>query len=155
MIERWRRAGMPLDREVRHPFTDWSQTIGGILKANNFADFLANYRQGTTVNDPARRALGLMGVEHPDQWLRNDEWVAIAAEEGVLFELLPRADHASKKSRERGMGVVLSRHLDETFEFSREENRLVLRLERTRNRSGNGEPATRYRFTTVNDVAST
>jgi hypothetical protein len=90
-----------------------------------------------------------MGFEHPDQWLRNEEWVAVAVEEGVLSELLPSTDRASQKSRERGMGVVLSRHRDETFELVVDDKRVVVRLEKTRNRGGEGDPATRYRFATV------
>ena len=43
MIERWNLAGQPLDNEVRHPFSAWAKTVGGILKFNRFRDFLANY----------------------------------------------------------------------------------------------------------------
>ena len=36
MIERWKEAGRPFDTSVRHPFSEWAATVGGILKVNGF-----------------------------------------------------------------------------------------------------------------------
>ena len=60
MIERWKEKGRPLDQTIRHPFTDWARTVGGILMVNGFADFLANYSQRRTADDPLRRGLGIL-----------------------------------------------------------------------------------------------
>ena len=43
MVERWKEAGTPLDNAVKHPFSVWAKTVGGILKVSGFAGFLANY----------------------------------------------------------------------------------------------------------------
>ena len=61
MIERWKEAGRPLDQTIRHPFTDWARTVGGILMVNGFADFLANYSRRRTADDPLRRGWGYWG----------------------------------------------------------------------------------------------
>jgi hypothetical protein len=61
-IERWKAAGCPLDHDVRHPFSDWARTIGGILRVNGFVDFLTNYGMRRTADDPVRLGLGLLGA---------------------------------------------------------------------------------------------
>ncbi len=61
MVERWKRAGRPLDREARHPFGEWAGTVGGILLASGFRGFLGNYALRRTADDPLRRGLGLLG----------------------------------------------------------------------------------------------
>ena len=33
MVDRWKKAGKPLDEAVRHPFTPWAKTVGGILRS--------------------------------------------------------------------------------------------------------------------------
>ena len=43
MIGMWKEKEMPLDNKVRHPFSEWARTIGGILKASGFEHFLANF----------------------------------------------------------------------------------------------------------------
>ena len=54
MIERWKAEGMPLDHSVRHPFSEWAATIGGILKANGIKFFLGNYGKRRVADDPIR-----------------------------------------------------------------------------------------------------
>ena len=115
MIERWRRAGGPLDERVRHPFKAWARTVGGILSANGFTDFLANYGTRKAADDPLRRGLGLVGAFRPDEWLSAGEWAEVAASLGLVKVVVPEADRDSGKGRERGMGVVLSAHRGEVF----------------------------------------
>src|SRR5262249_2776973 len=62
MLEKWVRAGRPLDMEVKHPFIAWGKVVGGILQVNGYADFLGNYRVRRTADDPVRKGLGLMGA---------------------------------------------------------------------------------------------
>jgi hypothetical protein len=43
MIDRWLKAGKPLDESVAHyPMGPWAKVIGGILLVNGFKDFLGN-----------------------------------------------------------------------------------------------------------------
>ena len=64
-----------------------ARAIGGILRVNGFRDFLRNYGQRKTADDPVRRGLGLLGswchvtpAEHEhgsDKWHRAAEWVKV------------------------------------------------------------------------------
>ncbi|MHB1426875.1 MAG: hypothetical protein ACYC3I_27275 [Gemmataceae bacterium] len=147
MIERWKEAGQPLDDDVRHPFTDWARTIGGILRVNGFQDFLGNYSQHKTVDDPLRRGLGLLGAARPGEWLRPEAWANLAVKIGVTKLVIPVQDRDTDRGRERGIGVVLSAHEDETFAVATDEVVLNLKLEKKRKRfEKGGEPSTRYRF---------
>lgn len=149
MIGRWKDAGMPLDRDARHPFSAWAQTVGGILRVSGFSDFLGNYNSRRSEEDAVRRGLGILGAARPDAWLRAGEWVDHVIDEGLARDLIPPGSRDSDKARERGIGIVLSNHRDETFDVTTDAESLVLRLDKTRNRQGEREPATRYRFTVV------
>jgi hypothetical protein len=146
MVERWKSLGRPPDNDARHPFSDWARTVGGILKANGYSDFLGNCSVRRTVDDPVRKALGLLGAARPDEWLRAHTWAQLAVDIGVARAVIPQHDRDTEKGRERGMGVVLSAHADETFDVSTDDYNLTLRLERARRRFDGGEPGTRYRF---------
>jgi hypothetical protein len=146
MIERWKNAGRPMDMNVKHPFTEWARTIGGILTVNGYEDFLGNYAQRRTADDPVRRALGLLGVECPDQWLRVSEWVNKAVFLDLVKILIAPNDRDTDASRERGIGVVLTDHVDETFVVETDDMTVTLRLEKKRARFGAAEPSVRYRF---------
>ncbi len=152
MVVRWKQAGKPLDETVRHPFTPWAKTIGGILQVNGFADFLANYHHRKTVDDPLRQGLATLGATKPDEWLRPEEWATVVDMEGLVKALIPTGDKDSKAGRVRGIGVVLSHHQDETFDAETETHKLRLKLEKQRRRWG-GQPQTRYRFALLNKEA--
>jgi hypothetical protein len=149
MVERWKAAGRPLDERVCHPFTDWARTVGGILLANGFTDFLGNYRARKSADDPVRRGLGLLGTARPDVWLRPDDWARLAVTLGLVKAVIPDGECDTDKSRERGVGVVLSAHRDETFVAETDDAVVSLVLEKKRARFGAGEATTRYRFATL------
>src|SRR5262249_15017973 len=115
MVVRWKAAGMPRDMKARHPFTEWAQVIGGSLMVNCFRDFLGNHAGRRTVEEPVRKALGLMGAFHPGEWLTATGWLPVVAHLGLVGALIPAADRESAESRARGLGVVLSAHDQETF----------------------------------------
>jgi hypothetical protein len=150
LVERWKAEGRPLDTSVRHPFGAWAATVGGILMVGGFDQFLANYASRTTADDPVRRGLALLGAARPDEWLRPREWAELARERGLVKAVIPAADRDNDLARERGAGVVLSAHAQETFTVATDDERLVLRLEKARRRlDAGGEPHTCYRFTVV------
>lgn len=146
MIAKWRKAGCPLDDAARHPFSTWARTIGGILSVNGFTDFLGNYGKRKTVDDPIRKALGILGAASSDQWQRMRDWVHLASDQGVLKQLLPPQQMESDKSKERNLGYVFSAHVGETFEVQTEDVAVKLKLQKARRRFGEGEPQTRYSF---------
>ncbi len=104
MIEKWREAGQPLDHEVKHPFSTWAKTVGGILKVNGFTDFLANYGVRKTADDPLRKGLAILGAERPKQWLRSAEWAKLIVVLGLTKAVIPPGDQDSDAGRVRGTG---------------------------------------------------
>lgn len=154
MVERWKAAGMRPDEDIRHPFSLWAKTVGGILKANGFHDFLANYGQRKTADDPVRKALGILGVESAKAPAtmgleRPEVWAQRIAALGLTKELILPGDQGSQAGRCRGTGVVLSTHRDETFSVDTENEKVVLRLERRRKRDDDGLVHNYYRFVVV------
>lgn len=135
MIERWKNAGCPLDENFRHhPMPEWAQTIGGILKFNGFTNFLENRRTRRVQDDPIRQAIAILGSARPGEVLSPTEWAELGVKEGLTKALFTQADRDTIKGRERGIGIVLKRHLDETFIAEREDEggkrfRLTLRLD--------------------------
>jgi hypothetical protein len=146
MICRWKEAGMPLDETVRHPFTLWAKTVGGILSVNGFTDFLGNYGQRKTSDDPLRHGLAILGAASPTVWLQPEAWVRLAVQLGVDKAVIPVADRGSEAGNARGIGVVLSAHRNETFDAETETHKLHLKLEKQRRRSDGGSAHVQYRF---------
>ncbi len=150
MVERWKVAGQPLDEDVRHPFGPWAKTIGGILKVNGFADFLSNYGNRKTADDPVRRGLGILGLSNPDVWLSAGELAKLAVDHGVDKAIVPPADQGTDVGRQRGIGVVLSNHRDESLLVETEDGATVtFQIKRDRRRWNGGEPQTRYQFKSI------
>ena len=100
MIERWKTAGQPLDKNVKHPFSGWAATVGGILAVNGFNDFLANYSFRKTADDNVRRGLALLGARAPRSGGRPSNGPA-TADLGLTNLLIPAADREAPK-REHG-----------------------------------------------------
>jgi hypothetical protein len=148
MVERWKAAGRPLDQSVRHPFTAWARTVGGILKVSGFTDFLANYWERRTADDPVRAALGLLGATRPDEWLTSTDWAKLVVQIGLEKRVIPEGDRGHDEGRRRGIGVVLTVHCEETFATETETEKLTLRLEMGRKRL-HSEGKKRYCFVVV------
>jgi hypothetical protein len=152
MFAKWKETGMPLDFDVRHPFSLWAKTIGGILKANGFADFLANYGKRRAHDDPIKHGLAIMGAARPGEWLRPGEWAEVMVECGLTKTLIESHERDTDAGRMRALGVLMTVHLDEVFEAETESDRLRLRLKVGRPRLG-GEPLKRYCFEELQRVA--
>lgn len=150
MVERWKAAGCPLDIDVRHPFSVWARTIGGILRVNGFQGFLGNYGVRKTVDDPLRKGLGILGAAHYGEgWLQASNWAQHASKLGLVKAVIPPADQDSEAGRARGVGVVFTAHRDETFQAETEEHKLTLRLEKRRGHFRGSEVKVCYRFVLV------
>jgi hypothetical protein len=121
MIGRWKTAGCPPDSTINHPMTSWARTMGGILKLNGFSDFLANQGTRRTVDDPIRHAIGILGAANPGNARPPRDWAALAVEQGLAKVFFSTVERDTQKGRERAIGVVLSSHLDETFDVESEE----------------------------------
>ena len=128
-IERWRQVGCPLDESVRHSMSPWAKTVGGILKHNGYTDFLGNQQTRKAVDDPLRRAVGILGAAKPGKELRPAQLAQIAVQQGLVKALIPANERDTDKSRERAIGVVLKPLIGETFEVSTRTRQFKLRLE--------------------------
>jgi len=146
MVIRWKQAGMPLDETVRHPFTPWARAIGGILKVSGLTDFLGNYGQRKTADDPLRHGLAILGAASPKVWLKPEEWARLAVQLGVDKAVIPVADRGSEAGNARGIGVVFYAHRDETFDGETETHKVCLKIEKKRRRWDGTSPHVRYRF---------
>jgi hypothetical protein len=147
MIDRWRVAGMPLDTTVKHPMKPWAQTVGGILLVNGFKGFLQNQRRRRTADNPITEALGILGASCSNKPLRPRDWASLVLKEGLEKDLISSNDRGTERGRERGVGVVLSRHVGETFQVTTEMKTMLLRLDGGNRRWTPGEnPHRRYYF---------
>lgn len=150
MVERWKEAGYPRDREVRHPFSEWAAVVGGILKSSGVEGFLKNYGRRRVADDPVRAAIGLLGAErHGDDWFKPEVWTRDATKLGLVKQVIPAGDQESFESRKRGLGVVLTAHRNESFYVETDSERLKLRLEKGRKRFDGESPHVRYRFVAI------
>ena len=125
----------------------WAKTIGGILKHNGFTDFLGNQQTRKAVDEPLRRALGILGAVKPDKALRPAEWAQLAVQQGLVKTLIPTNERDTDKGRERAIGVLLKPLRGETFEVATDTKRYLLKLEGGLRRWVQGKnPHVRYRF---------
>jgi hypothetical protein len=147
MIARWRAAGCPLDQEIKHSMLPWARVVGGILKVCGFKGFLANATVRRSVDDPVHRALAILGAAQPGRKLRPRDWAKKIVMLGLSKTLLPANERDTPKGRERSVGVVLKRHLHETFTAYTETKRMRLQLGGGLNRWKKGKNAhVRYFF---------
>ncbi len=146
LIAQWKAEGQPLDETAKHPFTEWARTIGGILKVAGYKGFLGNLTLRKTEDDPLRNGLGLLGAARPNEWLRTGEWILVAGDLGLTKRLIPEADRDTPAGRERGLGLVLSAHRDETFKVETDDQIIFMHLKKARRRFEDGKVTTRYQF---------
>jgi hypothetical protein len=152
MVERWRKAGRPLDETAKHPMNLWAKTVGGILKANGFRDFLTNYQTCRVVEDIIRDALAILAGARPGEALRPREWSEIAVKEGLAKTLFRSHERDTEAGRERAIGVIFSKHQGETFNATTDSKRIRVRLEGGYRRWSRGKrPENRYRFTVTEE----
>ena len=99
------------------------------------------------MDDPLRRAVGILGAAKPGKALRPAEWAQVAVQQGLVKTLIPANERDTDKSRERAIGVLLKPLIGETFEVTTETKRYTLRLEGGLRRWVQGKNAhVRYRF---------
>jgi hypothetical protein len=98
-------------------------------------------------------ALGILGMAAPGKALRPSEWAARAVELGLARVLFPPGERETERGRERAIGVVLSRYLEETFDVQTETEALRLRLSGGSRRWTPGKnPHVRYIFNVLEAV---
>ena len=139
MIAKWVAAGRRPDDEVRHPFSEWARTVGGILKVNGFTGFLENYGKARITNDPIRESLGRLGASMPDKWLRPSQWVEQIKALGLAKTIIPEGYRETDTSMATWIGKVFRIHDQQTVEGETEDKRLTLKLEYKRFRKGGDE----------------
>ena len=125
MIQKWVAAGKPPpDDDVRHPFSEWARTVGGILKVNGFKGFLQNYGTTRITNDPIRESLGRLGASMPNEWQRTSEWVEQIKALGLVKTLIPEGYRETDSSAATWLGKLFRIHDQQTVEGETEDKRL-------------------------------
>lgn len=157
MITRWRAKGMPLDQSKYHPCTEWAHVIGGILMVNGIEGFLDNYADRRVADDPIRSSIAILGSHLLNNCLPISDIVAEVGRLGLIDPLIPKNERSSYEAQKRGLGKVLSAHVDEKFVVpseDEEDQRVVFRLEKLRKRFENGKATYRYGFFMVDESES-
>ena len=70
----------------------------------------------------------------------------MAGDLGLTKRLIPEADRDTPAGRERGLGLVLSAHRDETFKVETDDQIIFMHLKKARRRFEDGKVTTRYQF---------
>jgi len=158
LIENWKDQGCPLDESVRHPMKSWAQTIGGILKANGFQDFLANWDLQMNVNDATREALGWLAeaaiagaASAEPRWHRVDALRKMAEDQGVLGDLMEPRHQQSTTAATRQLGKVLTAHRDESLVVETDDGVRRYAIRKDRN-TKTGQLATVYWFEPLSET---
>jgi hypothetical protein len=151
MIDRWVKAGRPLDESVAHyPMGPWAKVIGGILLVNGLKDFLGNYSATRFAADPIREALGILAFHNAGIPKRAGELVKSAVKEGLVKTLLPGVDQANEGATVRALGHFLKKYAEETFVAHAPSDtgcdKITYRLVKKQGRFGEPHPHYRYLF---------
>ena len=150
MIERWKKAGQPVDTTVGHPMSRWAMTVGGILRENGFTDFLTNYGTTKLINDPIREALGILGAAKANEAQKPGEWAEQAQAAGLAHALFHQADRDTLAGRERAIGKLMAKYVGETLEGEKNGLHYKFRLDGGNRRwVRGGNPHVCYRFDTL------
>jgi hypothetical protein len=154
MIDRWLREGKPLDDKVKHPYSPWAKTIGGILMVNGFADFLANYEANKIAADPIREAIGQLAFyancdcrRRGMEALPTKDLGELVFDRGLNQVLLERA---TRQNCEVEIGKVLSLRDGHTFTAATATEVITYRLTKQQRRWMERDiPRWRYAFSEV------
>ena len=116
MVERWKDAGMPLEKtHTRFNKKNWGNIIGGILHINGEPDFLVNADEAAATMDDTRREfaelVGLMAKQETGTW--NATQLTDLANKHFL--LRAELGDGTPRSQSTRMGVLAGRYVEERF----------------------------------------
>jgi hypothetical protein len=154
MIDRWLKEGKPLDDKVKHPYSPWAKTIGGILCVNGFSDFLANYESTKIAADPIREAIGQLAFyanceckRRRLEALPTKDLGELVFDRGLNQVLMERA---TRQNCDVEIGKVLSPRDGHTFTASTATEVITYRLTKQQRRWTEGDiPRWRYLFAEI------
>lgn len=152
MIARWRHAGQPLDLDVKHSFTRWAQTVGGILKFNGFNGFLSNYKERRARLNPQLKALGELVSAMPENGCNIDELLRIAKELGISGSLIPQALSNSKSAETSQLGRTIGNYKDQALSFQDGERTVTGKICSIRKRTCNNQQTKWFPFIVDGDA---
>lgn len=133
LVERWRAAGAPpAPVSSRFNKKGWGPTVGGILAANGYVDFLANAERSATELDETRRdfehLVETLAGHPPGVWTPTG-LAELAVRSGLFAGDFQ--DVTSDRARATRIGLIATRYVGETFpladgrtaEFTRDVSR--------------------------------
>jgi hypothetical protein len=97
----------------------------------------------------------VLGSHLLNKCLPISEVVAEVNRLGLMNPLVPQNERSGHEAQKRGLGKVLSSHVNEKFVVQSEDgedDRVVFRLEKVRKRIGEGDAKRRYGFFVVDET---
>jgi len=121
MIDRWDKAGKPLDDTVQFQMAPWAKTIGGILMVNGYKDFLGNFKAVRAAVSPIRQAIADLAFYASDESRRRlggkplptTELAKLVTDYGLHKDLLVDGSNAALCAKM--LGERLTAYIGETF----------------------------------------
>ncbi len=156
MIDRWIKAGMPLDLSVAHyPMSVWAKTIGGILLVNDFTEFLGNHSATRSGFDPLRQAIAILAFHAGEEPKRAKELARLAIHHGLTKDLLPGVERGNEAAAERQIGVTLRPFVGETFTIPTVSEKITYLLKRPKRRWPDAPICFKFSFPVIRRQAVT
>ena len=156
MIDRWIKAGKPLDLSVaNYPMSVWAQTIGGILIVNDLQDFLGNYSATRSGLDPLRQAIAILAFHAGEEPKRAKELARLAIHHGLAKDLLPGVERGNEAAAERQIGVTLRPFVGETFTSPTVSEKITQQLTKEKHRWPDGSTCFKYSVPVIHRQAVT
>jgi len=134
MIDRWVKAGKPLDETVQFQMAPWAKTIGGILMVSGFKDFLGNFKAVRGAVSPIRQAIADLAFYASGESRRRfdgkplptAELAKLVTEYGLHKDL--GVDGSNPALCAKMLGEKLTAYLGETFTAQTAGEKITYRL---------------------------
>jgi hypothetical protein len=158
MIDRWVKAGKPLDESVTFQMAPWAKTIGGVLMVNGFKGFLANFKAVRAAVNPIRQAIADLAFyasweseqKQGGKPLPTTDLAKLLTDNGLHKDLV--VDGSNPALCAKMLGEKLTAYLGETFTVQTASEKITYKLSKKAARwNGNKSPVQRrYIFEEIN-----
>lgn len=134
MIDRWVKAGKPLDETVQYQMAPWAKIIGGILVVNGFTDFLGNFKATRAAVNPIRQAIASLAFyasweskrRHGGKPLSTTALAKVITDNGLHKDLGIDGSNATQCAKM--LGEKLTAHIGMTFSAETASEKITYKL---------------------------
>jgi len=111
MVEKWKEQGMPLRTNLNFRFRAWAQTIGGILYANGYVDFLKNIDSSEQEMNTEVHDLKDLAADAKNKYMSAQDWAILAESKYVFSEL----KNKSLRAKSQFISAVFKRYSNDSM----------------------------------------